>query len=380
MALPAFGDLYAIAGQAGPTAVSSKVEVYHPATDTWSAAPDLPTGVTGAAGVVLASQEFEQPDFAYGLWTSAAPLPLGLSATAVASDGDYAYVMTGYNYSNLNLRYNLRSNSWTTLAPLPASFGAASATYYNGRIYLAGGFDGNPRNSLYAYDISNDSWSTLASLPSGRPDLALLAIGDRLYAFGGTRGAESSYLIYDIANDSWSSQIPLPQHRAFVNGVVVDGEAYLVGGVDADSNGSAVSSVERFTASNQSFSALATLPYPTVMGPFVAAVGRSIYVIGGQEVVGSTAGGRTDFVQVFDLDSGKWSFGPRLPVMRSYGRAVAVGSVVLCVGGEKGGWPMPDVSLLSTSQLSTASGSSDQNLSLLFTRPSLAQSALEGVR
>ena len=58
----------------------------------------------------------------------------------------------------------------------------------NGKIYVAGGYDGTSAslNSVEVYDPSSNAWTTgLASMPTTRRDLTAGVVNGILYAVGG---------------------------------------------------------------------------------------------------------------------------------------------------------------------------------------------------
>ena len=109
--------------------------------------------------------------------------------------------------------FDLPSQTWTKLASLPpytnpngalkadkkAGLGVAAL---NGEIYAIGGRnvqDGpcSPRKptgvlgSVEKYDIASDTWTEVAPLPTPRSDVAAVAIGSKIWVFGGCTGVRT---------------------------------------------------------------------------------------------------------------------------------------------------------------------------------------------
>ena len=361
-AVAAEGHLYAIGGFSGSTTSSAAVERYDPGSNSWAAVPSLPMGLGDLGAAVVVGIDESVGERAYGVWRTGSPMPAGRFYPATATVGDHVYAFGGYLdvagslFNASSFRYNVRSNSWTPLSPMPAAFGAASAAFYGGRIFVSGGYDGGSgRTSLFIYDITNDTWSAGAPMPSSRAGHIFLALGDRLYAFGGDFTPSPTYVAYDPLNNAWGSNGVLPTARGGGGGAVINGEAYLVAG--QSSTGGPARVIQKFSPASGSFSNVTTLPYFFAQ-PFVAAVGSRIYVIGGHDP-GPLPWDVTGLAQVFDVETGRWSFGPRLPVPRADGAAAAAGSFVVVMGGggDNGSGPMSDVDLLSTDPLVRATGS-----------------------
>ena len=67
----------------------------------------------------------------------------------------------------------------------------------------------------------------------------------------------------------------------------------------------------------------------------VAALGSSIYVIGGLEGLAGTAAATVD---IYDASADAWTDGPALPVARHHAAAAAIGSTIYLAGGSDDGW------------------------------------------
>lgn len=60
---------------------------------------------------------------------------------------------------------------WVTLAPMPTGANHVSVAAYAGKIYALGGFIGQNKDAIdhaYAYDVTSNSWTTLPPLPRPR--------------------------------------------------------------------------------------------------------------------------------------------------------------------------------------------------------------------
>lgn len=129
-------------------------------------------------------------------WHAETRLSLG---TAIASDGDYVYVLTGRD--KFFQRYIPNENRWEDLAtPLHSTDYGASLTVLDGYIYaIFGGYT----NSFSRYSISDNSWEDL----SDTPDLvyaggSLATDGTNIYALRGYNTTE--FWKYFVGTDSWT--------------------------------------------------------------------------------------------------------------------------------------------------------------------------------
>src|SRR5262249_50669665 len=131
---------------------------------------------------------------------AAAPLPARSDAAyGEITHGGFLYVIGGGSSSTALSdmeRYDLALDAWTTLAPMPTARAGAVAAVIDDEILVIGGrlstngpCSGGPYvGTVERYDIDTDTWSTVAPLPSPRSDLAAVAHGGKGFVFGGGPG------------------------------------------------------------------------------------------------------------------------------------------------------------------------------------------------
>ncbi|NXS62285.1 KLH33 protein, partial [Brachypteracias leptosomus] len=89
--------------------------------------------------------------------------------------------------------------------------------------------------SVYRYQPMEGSWERLASMTCGRSYFAAVALGDFIYALGGTSGevyCTNTVECYDLANDTWRRCQPLPVSLCGHAACALDGALYVSGGCD----------------------------------------------------------------------------------------------------------------------------------------------------
>ena len=121
-------------------------------------------------------------------WSLGAPAPAparGEQAYGETTHGDFFYVIGGRSGAcaggvcdNVE-RYHVARNTWETLTPMPTPRAAAAAAVRGDAIYVIGGREGgdgpcgaDALDVVERYDIHSDSWSTVAPLPRPRSDAA----------------------------------------------------------------------------------------------------------------------------------------------------------------------------------------------------------------
>jgi len=213
------GKIYAIGGMPRPglnQPALVTVEVYDPATDTWTRKADIPRarcdfsasvvngkiyvigGVSGRGLNRPALATVEVYDPATDTWTRKHDMPEATcwhSASAV--DGKIYVIGGGARWSgtqpiqvSLVWEYYPATDAWTPRGDMPTDRGAHSASVVNGRIYTVGGASdiGNITfATVEAYDPATDTWTTEANMSTSRGLLATSAVGGKIYAIGGTR-------------------------------------------------------------------------------------------------------------------------------------------------------------------------------------------------
>ena len=104
------------------------------------------------------------------------------------------YLVGGYTTGNVDpsfgqvWEYDPVLNTWnTSRMSMPVTLGGPGFGIINGHMYIAGGRDINNTNlnTLYDYDIAANTWTARANLPSGVNVPGSAVIAGKLWVFGG---------------------------------------------------------------------------------------------------------------------------------------------------------------------------------------------------
>jgi N-acetylneuraminic acid mutarotase len=276
--------LYAFGGYGHRAEVTNTVEVYDPATDTWTfkAPPPPLVGTTGS-----------------GSWVQAATV------------GDKIYVFTNVN--------ELDRGRFSIPAP----------------------------GSVRVYDPATDQWSDLGRMPTARGDFSIGVVNNTIYVVGGwrttqdtildgERGWESLTLVeaYDPATNSWTTKAPMLHPRAGFGVGVVNGTLYVVGGGSHCYPGCYSGAVEAYDPATNAWTSKAKMLTPRdKVG--VGVLNGIIYAIGGDDGVGPLAGyGIISTVEAFDPSTNTWSPSPPTSTLKSLGPGIGtVRDILFAVGG-----------------------------------------------
>ena len=172
--------------------------------NTWTTKAPMPTA-RGGLGVVAVDGAV----YAIGGSTSQYP----------SSTGSGGFLGT-------NEEYNITTGVWTYKAPMPVARSYFAIAAYQGKIYCIGGQTGweqepaadylwGPATSSIneVYDIATNSWQTLAPMPIGDMYLGAEAVDGLILVKGIGFG-----WVYNITTDSWSNTTALPLYSWYQNG------------------------------------------------------------------------------------------------------------------------------------------------------------------
>lgn len=180
-------------------------------------------------------------------WVSLPPLPIQVFGIQAATIGEDIYVVGGYlpdgSTTNRTWRYNVLTNTWAELAPLPSAAGIATAAVAaaNGKLYVIGGDDGDfySNDTTYEYDPATNAWTLRAPMPTQRENNVAVTLNGKIYVVGGVQAWNDDLIglptleVYDPVTDTWERKAAMIQGRGSP-GIATDGVyIYVYGGLSA---------------------------------------------------------------------------------------------------------------------------------------------------
>jgi N-acetylneuraminic acid mutarotase len=162
-------------------------------------------GGRGLDNATVATHEVFDP--ATSRWSAAAPLPFARDHAGIAVLDGKIHIFGGrtkdggfYSIADHDV-YDPESDTWSTAAPLPVARSSGAATVLAGRLLYAGGEcrpkegprGGEAFDDVTAYDVRTDRWTTLAPLPSARHAFAAATVGAVAYFMAGAGVCGDAY-------------------------------------------------------------------------------------------------------------------------------------------------------------------------------------------
>ena len=266
------------------------------------------------------------------------------------TDGTSVYVYGGGNdvggFLNDLWKWNPATGAWTQLANMPTGKQNIQGVYYNGKIYVPGGYIGSHITENAIYDIASNTWTTGAPLPAPQSG-SNVAFNGKIYNFGGNPGPSATTSIYDIASNTWTTGAPMPAGTTYGRAVVSGNFAYMVGGITTVT----VNTVYRYDFAANTWTTMAPLQTARTSEELMASPdGTSLYAVMGGDSTFFTGVPLAQSVEIYNIAGNSWSYGnPVVQKAAGPGGGLAGGKLMV-----QGG--VDNTTYLNTVQVSTLAG------------------------
>lgn len=269
-------------------------------------------------------------------WTRGITAPRELSEAQGAVVKGKLYMFSGYTDLTFVPRsfeafvYDPATQRWSTLAKMPRPITHAGLAVSGDNIYLAGGVVGDSTgakfdatNEVWRYNVVSNTWSAMPPLPAPRGAGELAILGRTLHYFGGT-GLDRYVSVgnhWTLALDggkTWQTAAPLPNPRNHLADAVVDGKLYVIGGQHGHNETLVTQrSVHMWDPKQPTgWTEMAKLPAArSHIGGGTYVVNGAIYVVGGE--IAHTVS--MDTVFMYQPGQNTWVSASSMPVKRHSG-------------------------------------------------------------
>ncbi|MBC8120264.1 MAG: FG-GAP repeat protein [Gemmatimonadaceae bacterium] len=281
-------------------------------------------------------------------WSTRAPSPVTRSEAQGAVVADLLYVFGGYSNGvfvpiSRSDVYDPSTNAWNRIADLPEPLTHTGVTVDGRDIYFAGGYVGNANGgqtfatkSVWKYNVDSDSWTTMPPLPLARGSGALVLLGRDLHFFGGAdvnRVDRGDHWVLSLGGSTgWVAAAPLPNPRSHMGYAALGGKIFAVGGqYDVDEDLTSLSIVHVWNpAVPDTWTRVADLPAPrSHISSSTFVMDERIVIAGGEEAHRESVRD----VSAYDPWSNTWTALTPLPGARYSGVAGTVGAQVFHTTG-----------------------------------------------
>ena len=236
------------------------------------------------------------------------------------------------------------------LAPkLPEAIQEIYPTVMNQQIWVAGGIStelpastGKMTAKVHYWSPKYASWQSAPSLPEGRHHTYLIAVENRLFAFGGFVNSQGQWtnsrdvLMLDKGAKAWQKVASLPFALSETVGAVLNGKVHLAGGRSphSEQNGQWQHSLDVSTHlvfDPNSFTFKEAAPLPSARNSAASAqVNGRWFVLGGRTVGGEPI---TDMLEYLP-ETDTWQAHAALPKARAGHAAAVIDNAITVFGGE----------------------------------------------
>ncbi len=189
------------------------------------------------------------------------------------------------NYGKYNYVFDQQANAWEVKKELIYDRSNHAVVALGGKIYVFGGNE-NP-DKTEVYDPAINKWKELAPIPTPRQHInySAAAVDGKIYLIGGIekRGKREFVItdkneVYDPATNTWAEKTPIPSARQMPAVIGFEGKIYVISGTD--SNWDDQSTVYVYNPGKDHWDTMANMPEARYISG-VAVVHQKIVVITG---------------------------------------------------------------------------------------------------
>jgi N-acetylneuraminic acid mutarotase len=302
---------------------------------------------------------------AQGKWRVGAPIPEGANEVIGAAIGDQVLVYGGQDPTNKAMgifwKYDTGKNEWSKLPsnPVPVHHGASAAI--GRKFYVLGGFrlpetgkpGWYPESRAWVFDLDTQKWSELPPMPTARGALAAIAVGKKIYVSGGARIPQGTQVpdgllpggpmelvgtleAFDTDTNTWTTLAAMPTPRNHHSIAEVNGKIYAIGGrVGSCYSGGWSTNVwmnEEYDIATNTWATRAAMPTARSGTGIAATSDGLVHVLGGEGWV-DDFGGVFRAHEVYDPKTNTWSRAPRMITPRHGFAAAQIGKTIYTVSG-----------------------------------------------
>ncbi len=223
--------------------------------------------------------------------------------------------------------FDPQTGAWQPGPSLPIPLHHAAAATYRGEVVVLGGAEDNiAQASNKVFALRGGNWVELPNLKHARAAPGAAVVGDKLVVMGGQNAKQIVTQTEVFDGNGWSDAGDMPTPREHLAAVSDGTYVYAIGGrfLSADKNSAAF---DKFDPGSGKWEALVDMPTPR--GSYGAAyIDGRIVAVGGEDPTQVL-----NAAEMYDIAEKKWIELPPLPTARHAEVVAAVGNTVYVIGG-----------------------------------------------
>ena len=251
-------------------------------------------------------------------WTASTVLPQSSMDMPAATVGTNLYTFGGVRGGGLSgLSSQFDGTTWTAIANLPVSLQFASATSDGANIYIIGGTGANgPQTTNYRYNVATNTYTTLAPCTVGTWNHAAIFLNGKIYKIGGAGATAftAAVEIYDIATNAWTLAAPHPVTVGYVGATLLGGFIYTAGGIVANAGSN---KTYRYDPAANAWDDASIADLPATRWGAATSNYRNGFVLAGGYVGGDVTANISTSVITWDFSTNTWTGLPNLLAERT---------------------------------------------------------------
>ncbi len=272
-------------------------------------------------------------------WKKLASLPEGYSSGEAVTLNNEIYFVSGRSSVSKSAhfyKFNPLENQWTKLADLPQPMMNLALAAVKEKIYA---FGGDPfLNVNFEYTPETNTWKSLRPMPTARQHIDCGIFGDSIFIMGGLTSwtlISKKNEVYNVATDSWSDKSAVPSLRNNPAIVTKDSLIYVIGGGGSDTGiWDETASVECYHVKSNTWEKKTDLPY-ILFKPASVVVNNTIVVLGGSTTINENSDS-VDKVLIYQSEIDNWIETTPLPAKNIFFGCTSIGNRIYIIGGTPG--------------------------------------------
>ena len=147
---------------------------------------------------------------------------------------EHRIVIAGAEYDSVNgdrvVVLDMKSRGVKELPRLPAVRSWPGVVVDGDEVYIIGGWDGSPTNTVYYTNITqNNGWTTLPAMPTATRASVISVDSDHIYVFGGDDPDDTQTQIYNKHTQQWSRGATMPAEcHMYIGRCIKEGNKFTI--------------------------------------------------------------------------------------------------------------------------------------------------------